>query len=78
MAQAGGGPQVNVRGVEFEIEANPIKGSDMAGLIMVDFTDYQCPFCGRYSRDTFPQVIQQYVDSGKIRYTVIRFAPSNT
>jgi len=37
---------------------------------MVEFTDYECPFCRRYHRDTFPLLKQRYVDTGKVRYVV--------
>ena len=61
----------NVKGIEFEIGDNPVLGSKSARLILVEFTDYQCQFCGRYVRETFPQIMDQYVDKGKIRYTTI-------
>jgi protein-disulfide isomerase len=64
-------PQVNVKGVEFDIGDNPVLGNESANLIVVEFTDYQCPFCGRYSRETFPEIKKQYVDTGSIRYVVI-------
>ena len=62
---------INVKGVEFDIGDNPILGSESARFILVEFTDYQCPFCGRYARETFPQLREQYVDKGIIRYAVI-------
>lgn len=64
-------PEVNVRGMEFELGANPVKGSSSSKLILVDFTEYQCPFCGRYARETFPQIMKQYVETGKIRYAIM-------
>ena len=64
-------PQVNIEGIEFEIGNNPILGKESARLILVEFTDYQCPFCGRYARETFPQLRKQYVENGTIRYAVI-------
>src|SRR5262249_20484181 len=32
--------------------------------------DYQCPFCGAYVRDTFPQLEREYIQTGKVRYIV--------
>lgn len=60
----------NVKDIEFEIGDNHVLGSN-AKLILVEFTDYECPFCGRYVRETFPQIVQEYVDKGILRYTVI-------
>jgi protein-disulfide isomerase len=64
-------PEKDIRGIEFEIAGYPVKGSKTAKLVMVDFTDYQCQYCSRYARETFPKIIQQYVDSGKMRYVII-------
>ena len=64
-------PQINVEGTEFNIGDNPVLGIESAKLIVVEFTDYQCPFCGRYTRETFPEVRKQYIDKGQIRYAVI-------
>jgi len=64
-------PQIDVEGIEFNIGDNPVLGSESSKLIVVEFTDYQCPFCGRYTRETFQEVRKQYVDKGQIRYAVI-------
>lgn len=50
-----------------DIKGAPIKGNKDAKLIMVEFTDYECPFCGKYARDTQPQISKDYIDTGKIR-----------
>ena len=63
--------QVDIRGRVFDIGDNPVAGSESAKLIMVEFSDYQCPYCGRFTRETLPEIMKQYVDGGKIRYTVI-------
>ena len=60
-----------IRDVEFSIGNNPVKGKAGAGLILIEFTDYECPFCGRYVRETFPQILTEYIDKGLIKYSVI-------
>jgi len=64
-------PETNIKGTAFDIGGNPVIGSESAKLILVEFSDYQCPFCGRYARETFPQIKERYIDKGLIRYTVI-------
>jgi protein-disulfide isomerase len=34
---------------------------------LVEFTDYECPFCQRYASDTQPQISKEYVETGKVR-----------
>jgi protein-disulfide isomerase len=39
-----------------------------AKVVLIEFSDFECPFCQRYSRETFPQVKREFIDSGKIAY----------
>ena len=48
-------------------------GNARAPVTLVEFTDYQCPFCGRYAREIFPQIERDYVKTGKVRYVMRDF-----
>jgi protein-disulfide isomerase len=63
----------NVKDVVLDLGSNPVRGSASAKVILVEFTDYQCPFCSRYARETYPQIAKDYVDTGKIRYATLDF-----
>ena len=41
-----------------------------APLTIVEFTDYQCPYCRKFQTHTFPQLKAKYVDTGKVRFIV--------
>src|ERR1035438_3579240 len=43
-------------------------GRDDAPVTVVEFTDYQCPFCRRFETDTFAQLKKDYIDTGKVRF----------
>jgi len=43
-------------------------GAKNAPLTMVEFTDYQCPFCQRFHVASFPELKKQYIDTGKLRF----------
>ena len=56
-------------------EAEPPAGSDYrvlgredAPVMLIEFTDLQCPYCARFALQTFPQLKRDYVDTGKLRY----------
>ena len=60
-----------VKDVVFELGQNDVKGAKDAKLTLIEFTDYQCPFCARYVRDTYPQIDKEYVQTGKLRYVLL-------
>lgn len=49
-------------------------GDQDAPVTMVEFTDYQCPYCRKFSVTTLPFIIKDYVETGKLRY-IIRELP---
>ncbi|HYJ46754.1 MAG TPA: DsbA family protein [Pyrinomonadaceae bacterium] len=50
------------------VSNEPFKGDKGARLAIIEYSDFQCPFCGSYSRDTFPQINENYIKTGKVRY----------
>jgi protein-disulfide isomerase len=43
-------------------------GSPTARVVLINFSDYQCPFCGQFVRETKPRIEKDYVNTGKLRY----------
>ena len=37
-----------------------------AKVAIVEFSDYECPFCKRHFQETSPQLIEEYVDTGEV------------
>lgn len=50
-----------------------IMGSADAPVWFVEASDFQCPFCKAFHDQTFPQIIQTYVKSGKLRVAFLNF-----
>src|SRR5690606_32168710 len=48
-------------------------GDPDAPIVMIEFTDYQCPFCRRHFIETFPQIQANYIDKGLVRYVFMEF-----
>jgi protein-disulfide isomerase len=43
-------------------------GSKDAPLTLVEFTDYQCPFCRQFHISVFNELKKNYIDTGKVRF----------
>lgn len=50
-----------------------VLGRADAPLTMVEFTDLQCPFCGRFATTTFQQLKTEYIDKGLMRFVTYDF-----
>ena len=46
-------------------------GSKDAPVTVVEFTDYQCPFCLRFTKTAFPLLKSKYIDTGKVRWVAL-------
>ena len=53
---------------KISIADRPARGNETARIVIVEFSDYQCPFCARFFRETLPQLDQTYIKTGKIKY----------
>jgi protein-disulfide isomerase len=56
-----------------KIEGGYVLGSSDAPLTMVEFTDYQCPFCRQFEANTFNEIKRLYIDTGKLRFVSRNF-----
>ncbi|SER87993.1 DsbA family protein [Natrinema salaciae] len=54
-----------------DLAGKPIVGSPEASLEIYYWTDFQCPFCERFERETFPDLVREYVEPGDVRVVVI-------
>jgi protein-disulfide isomerase len=52
-------------------------GDPDAPVTIVEFTDYQCPYCSRYFEDSFNQIKEKYVDTGMVYYVFKDFPLQN-
>ena len=54
--------------VEVNMEGAHSIGDPNAPVVIVEFTDYQCPYCSRHFAQTFPQIQANFIDKGLVRY----------
>ncbi len=54
--------------VTLSVAGEPYKGKKDAKLTLVEFSDYQCPYCSRHVQNTFPLLDKEYIRTGKLKY----------
>ncbi len=57
----------NVR-VDVSVGDDPYLGNKRAKVTMIEFSDYQCPFCRTFWKDSFAQLKKEYIDTGKVLF----------
>lgn len=54
--------------LERRVAEDPLAlGAADAPVVMIEYSDFRCPFCGVYARKTQPEIIRKYVDTGQLR-----------
>src|SRR3989338_8519961 len=53
--------------VKVSEDDDPILGKKDAPITIIEFSDYQCPFCRKFWQDTLPSIKKDYIDTGKVK-----------
>lgn len=49
------------------VEGSAVIGAREASLILIEYSDFQCPYCASFARDTLPLIRKKYIDTGQVR-----------
>ncbi|AFS81223.1 DSBA oxidoreductase [Candidatus Nitrosopumilus koreensis AR1] len=53
--------------VKISADDDPIIGNPDAPITIIEFSDFQCPFCARFYTQTLPLLLDQYIEEGKVK-----------
>lgn len=56
--------------MDVTVDGAPFLGDANATVTLMEFSDYQCPFCARHYRDVLPTLVKEYVETGKLKYVM--------
>ncbi len=56
-----------------DVAGAPTRGAATAKMMMVEVSDYHCPFCRRHTLTTQPQIDAEFINTGKLRYVFIDY-----
>lgn len=61
--------------VDIEITSDKVvQGNNDAKVTVIEFADYQCPYCGQWYTDVYPSLKSEYIDTGKVKFVYWDFA----
>jgi protein-disulfide isomerase len=66
-------PMPGVVGATLPTEGKPSQGSPTAKVTIMEVSDYHCPYCRRQTQQTFPQLSEEYIKTGKVRYLFVDY-----
>jgi protein-disulfide isomerase len=61
-------PSPPIENLEISLDDAYSIGDPDAPVTIVEYTDYQCPYCARHALQTFGQIAEDLVDTGQVRY----------
>lgn len=53
---------------DVSLDDDPVLGDADAPVTIVEFSDFECPFCSRFRQQTFDQIVDNYGDDVQIVY----------
>lgn len=68
-----GGGSGTARLAELLSEQDYAKGDPNAPVTIIEYSDFQCPFCRRFFQNTLAQLEENYVKTGKVRFVYKHF-----
>jgi len=67
------GKQPPLDNVPVHVAGAPYAGGGKAGAAIVEFADFQCPFCAVHFKEVYPLLYSDYIRTGKVRYFFLDF-----
>ncbi len=59
------------------VDDDPVAGDENAPVVIVEFSDFQCPFCERFAGETLSEIIETYINTGKVKLVLRDFPLSS-
>jgi protein-disulfide isomerase len=54
--------------IRISVDDDPMKGNPNASITIIEFSDFQCPFCAKFHETTLPLLEKNYISTGKVNF----------
>jgi len=61
-------PQPPAPPSKLSTQEQSFRGESGATVAIVEYADFECPYCGQYEHDVYPQLSKDYIQTGKVKY----------
>ena len=65
-------PKPRLEWMELREVGHPI-GEESAPVTVVEFSDYGCAYCSRFTQEVFPQLYEEFIETGRVRWVHVPF-----
>ena len=67
-------PVADIEPVHLTIANAPAKGSPAAKFVLIEYSDFECPFCGQHAKTVYSQLQNKFIETGRVKY-IFRHLP---
>ena len=60
-------PEPSLPSEPVSIDSAALKGSATAQVVLIEYSDFQCPFCGMFARERLPELERDYISTGRVQ-----------
>jgi protein-disulfide isomerase len=66
-------PELALPAEPLPLDGAELQGSPTADIVLIEYSDFQCPYCGRFARETLPELERAFVKTGKLQFAFHEF-----
>jgi protein-disulfide isomerase len=60
-------PQPPLSPPAIDIQGKSFRGESSASVALIEYSDFECPYCGMYEREISPRVLENYIKTGRVK-----------